>query len=194
MLIDENLMRNDLSAPDRAAYTVERADIIKRKAEREKQEIPQVAEKRKGGRPANDGVAATEMAEKTGRNRASVERDLSRGRKFGKSTLDKINGTSLASGVQMDALAELPPKTRNELMKRALSGMKVKAIYVLESVKADKLAKIANAKDAEVINEPKWPAGHERLFRCQSSSPPGIIVTKSRRLRSRPLDEATWSG
>jgi hypothetical protein len=34
MLIDENLMRNDLSAPDRAAYTVERADIIKRKAER----------------------------------------------------------------------------------------------------------------------------------------------------------------
>ena len=41
---------------------------------------------------------------------------------LGDTTLDKITGTSLDTGVEMDALAKLPEPARAELIDRAVAG------------------------------------------------------------------------
>ncbi|NNM75062.1 hypothetical protein [Enterovirga aerilata] len=54
-------------------------------------------------------------AKSTGRSERSIQRDAERGEKLG-DTLQRIAGTSLDKGVEIDALAALPPQEREEIV------------------------------------------------------------------------------
>ena len=121
--IDENLCRAELTASQRTKYTKRRAQIWEALHPVEKQQI-QVAQvapsefevepvvplqdaKHGGSRPHPKGFAAS-TSQATGMTKQAINRHLARADALGDTTLDKITGTSLDTGVEMDALAKLP--------------------------------------------------------------------------------------
>ncbi len=77
---------------------------------------PQVAT-HGGARPQTKGFAAS-TAQATGMTKQAINRHLARADALGDTTLDKITGTSLDTGVEMDALAIEVEKRYAELAKR----------------------------------------------------------------------------
>lgn len=102
--IDENLARRVLSEAERARMLAERRTL------------------------AHGEPSANEIAKETGLSTSTVKRDINRGKALGVETLNKIKGTSLDSGAQMDALAKLPPARRRNLVMRAATGESVTAL------------------------------------------------------------------
>jgi ParB family chromosome partitioning protein len=70
----------------------------------------------------------------SGKNRRSVELAAARGQAINTENLDKIVGTSLDKGVELDALAKIPAVERDELIDRAAKGEKVSARAALKAV------------------------------------------------------------
>lgn len=139
--IDENLCRAELTNGQRTAYTKRRKQIWEALHPKEKSvavakdatklEVGQVgqlqvAKKHGGSRPHDLGFVASTAAV-TGESERSIRRDLARAYALGDSALDKITGTSLDSGVEMDALIRLPEPEREALIERAVAGEKVSA-------------------------------------------------------------------
>ena len=104
-----------------------------------------------GARPQTQGFAAATAAA-TGQSKATTNRALARAEALGDDTLDKITGTSLDSGAQMDALAKLPAPERAELIERAAAGEQVSARPAkpvqAEPVQADPMLETPIVKDA----------------------------------------------
>jgi ParB family transcriptional regulator, chromosome partitioning protein len=69
----------------------------------------------------------------SGKNRRSVELAAARGQAIKAENLDKIAGTSLDKGVELDALAKMPAVERDELIDRAAKGEKVSARAALKA-------------------------------------------------------------
>jgi hypothetical protein len=74
---------------------------------------------------ANLASFADDTAEKTGRGSRSVRRDAARAEHIPE--LDKVVGTSLDNGEELDALAKLAPEEQAPLIERAASGEAVSA-------------------------------------------------------------------
>lgn len=120
--IDENLIRRDLTPAQRAKL------VAKRKAAYE-------AVHPETGRPGarshhyrqNGGNAsfAKDTAIKSGKPLRSIERDITRGRKLGPD-LDRVAGTSLDKGAELDALAALSPESRAPIIERAAAERQTK--------------------------------------------------------------------
>jgi hypothetical protein len=68
-----------------------------------------------------------DTAEKTGRSERSVQRDAARGEALSPDVLDKVKGTVLDKGTELDALARLPEDEQRALAERAKAGEQVSA-------------------------------------------------------------------
>lgn len=75
------------------------------------------------GRGRPEGFAAATAAA-TGQSKATTNRALARADALGDTTLDKITGTSLDTGVEMDALANQKPASLQPVPPKAISVMR----------------------------------------------------------------------
>jgi len=102
--IDENFARADLSRAQRSDAHTRREELYY-------------------ALNGSDGRRYDEVtAEATGQSARSVRRDLARGKALGHDTLGKVAGTSLDTGVELDALAKLPKAQRDSVVDRAAAG------------------------------------------------------------------------
>jgi ParB family chromosome partitioning protein len=133
--IDENLIRRKLTAPQRAKLVAQRKKLYEAvHPETKHGGAPGKAgggkkakgESRQNGDFGDDRFTA-DTASKTGRSERSVQRDVARGAALG-DDLDRIEGTSLGKGSELDALAAMPPEQRAPLIERAVSGETVSAV------------------------------------------------------------------
>ncbi|MGY3588024.1 ParB/RepB/Spo0J family partition protein [Bradyrhizobium sp. USDA 4350] len=119
--IDENLIRRDLTPAQRAKL------IAKRKAAYEAVH----PETRHGGarnKSKSQTLAfAADTAGRSGRSIASVKADATRAKRLG-ADLDRVAGTSLDKGAELDALAAMPTEDRAPLIQRAAAGENVSAL------------------------------------------------------------------
>jgi ParB/RepB/Spo0J family partition protein len=130
--IDENLMRVELTDAEEAAAVSRRKEIYEKL-------MPQAKQGATGG--TNKGKARNEVAklatsvdsftkdtaDKTGKAERTIRRAATRGKKIGVDNLNKIVGTSLDKGTELDALARLDKEKQADLVARASTGETVSA-------------------------------------------------------------------
>lgn len=126
-MIDENLMRAELSPVDRAKQTARRKAIYE-------QLHP---ETKHGGNLQGAGVAnlaspetpafSTATANLTGQSERSVQRDAERGEKVIDEAANLIRGTKLNTGAYLDSLKKLSPNDQVTKVKRDLAWEKKRA-------------------------------------------------------------------
>ena len=105
--VDENLVRRSLSKAERAKIVGARYKLV--------------------GKILGDQFAK-ETSKKTGASAPEIRRDLNRATDLGERNLNRIKGTSLDTGPEMDALRFLSSSKRKSLIDRAASGEKVSAL------------------------------------------------------------------
>lgn len=145
MLIDENLVRNELSPAERAAALARRKAIYEllhpetvhggdRRSSRKvcdlKSEAPEAdnpapSSAEQVHEPAERFTRAT--APMIGSSERKVQLEVRRGEVIGPAALTKVAGTSLDKGEELDALAKLPEARRAALIDRAAAGERVSA-------------------------------------------------------------------
>ena len=152
--IDENLCRSELTNSQRAKAVKRRKEIwealhpVRQRfdsvfdalgtvegpmtdaEERDETEVgqvvpPQFAGQLGGARPQTKSFAA-DTAALTGEDKRTINRHLARAEALG-DDLDKVTGTSLDKGVELDALKAMTPEQRAPLIERAQAGEKVSA-------------------------------------------------------------------
>jgi uncharacterized ParB-like nuclease family protein len=119
--IDENLVRADLSPAERALHIGKRKELY----EKVHPQTKHGAVGRGGKSSQNENSFVADVAEKTGKGRSTVARDVTRANKV--VVLPDIIGTSLDEGSEIDALGKLPEGEQRKLAKRAKAGKKIKA-------------------------------------------------------------------
>lgn len=121
VMIDENLMRAELSPADRARGTARRKVIYV-------ELHPDTAHGKAGaaGRWDADANLAPAFhehtAEATGRSERAVQRDAERGEKISERALSLVAGTSLDTGSYLDKLKKLGPHEQEARVQRELSA------------------------------------------------------------------------
>ena len=122
--IDENLIRRDLTDAECAKLTAERKRIY----ELDHPETKHGGDRKGSSRQNGDLKRFTKgTAKKTGRSERSVQRAAARGEALGPDVLDKVKGTVLDKGTELDALAKLPEEEQRALAERAKAGEQVSA-------------------------------------------------------------------
>ena len=137
--IDENLIRAELTPAEEAMHIGRRKELYEKLYPETKHGA--APGKAGGGKKAKGtklGSFATATAKATGQSKTKIKRDAKRAKDLG-DRLNRINGTSLDTGVEMDALAKLPEEEQEALVARAETGEKV-------SAKAELAAKKSGAK------------------------------------------------
>lgn len=128
MEIDENLCRAELTASQRAQAIRRRKQIWEalHPAETGGTSCPtSLADGRQSG-PQHQKQFAADTAAVSGESKRDVNRHLARADAIG-DDLERVTGTSLDKGVELDALAKLPELERKELIDRAEAGEQVSA-------------------------------------------------------------------
>jgi hypothetical protein len=110
--IEENLVRRELGQAMRAKLTSERAEVIVRIA---KENTVQGLNGIKGA-AAKTTTGVNSLAKLTGRSVGSVHADIKRGDAIDGKDLSQIAGTSIDTGVGLDALAGATADERKEVM------------------------------------------------------------------------------
>ena len=129
MEIDENLCRAELTASQRAQAIKRRKQIWEALHPGGKLEVgevfpPQVGT-HGGARPQRQQFAS-DTAAASGESKRAINQHLARAEAIG-DDLERVTGTSLDKGVELDALAKLPEPERKELIDRAEAGETVSA-------------------------------------------------------------------
>lgn len=142
--IDENLCRSELTAAQRSKAVKRRKEIwealhpvspqrfdsvFDALPEAKDQVEPLVPPEFATGYkrpPPQEKAFAAETAEASGMTKQAINRHISRAEALG-DDLDKVTGTSLDKGVELDALKAMPPEQRAPLIERAVAGEKVTA-------------------------------------------------------------------
>ncbi len=159
MEIDENLARSELSPAEEAAHIRRRQEIW--------EDINGPA-KAAGARAANASMGRGDATEKfsvafttdtaatSGKTDRAIRMAAARGRVLG-SDINRIVGTSLDKGVEMDALIGLPDEERENLISRAERGEKVSARPASEPkpITADKALDIIAEGTAKAVTSNK---------------------------------------
>lgn len=149
MEIDENLARSELSPAEEAAH------IARRQAIWEEMNTVRNTDgiQKKRGQPKK---FATELSEITGNSRTQIYQKISRAEKLGPD-INRIVGTSLDKGVEMDALIGLPDEERENLISRAERGEMVSARPAPEPkpITADKALEIIAEGTAKAVTSNK---------------------------------------
>lgn len=146
--IDENLCRSELTNSQRAKAVKRRKEIwealhpVRQRFDsvfdalgtvegpmteaEEREQVAQVAPPvAKHGHAQDKGFAA-DTAQISGESKATINRHLARAEALG-DDLDKVTGTSLDKGVELDALKAMTPEQRAPLIERAQAGECVSA-------------------------------------------------------------------
>lgn len=116
-MIDENLMRAELSASERASSTARRKAIYL-------ELHPETAEHGNVGGPGGQFVRtgtpsfAAETARATGKDERTIRRDAERGEKVVPEAMNKIAGTKLDTGAYLDRIKNLPPDEQVKAVER----------------------------------------------------------------------------
>ena len=120
--IDENLLRAELTPAQRAAAVARRKEIWEAIH-------PETAIRRnpaKGKPPVPEASFATDTERATGEDQRRTREHLRRAEALGPD-LHAIIGTSLDKGVELDALKDMEPEDRKDLIQRAQAGEQVSA-------------------------------------------------------------------
>jgi len=127
MEIDENLCRAELTASQRA-QAIRRRKQIWEALHPAGIQVAQVGspEIGYGKPPAQEHGFATSTASVSGESKTAINRHLARAEAIG-DDLERVTGTSLDKGVELDALAKLPEPERKDLIARAEAGEEVSA-------------------------------------------------------------------
>lgn len=142
--IDENLCRAELTASQRAQAIKRRKQIwealhpvekrmrgsmvMESQFDRETGDATcasSLSDGRKAG-PQHEKRFAADTASVSGESKSQINRHLARAEAIGED-LERVTGTSLDKGVEMDALAKLPEPERKDLIARAEAGEEVSA-------------------------------------------------------------------
>lgn len=166
--IDENLIRAELTAAQRASAIRRRKELWEQRhgeqTDNSGTSCPTIPE-RGPGRPKE---FASDTAERTGQSKKDINRHVSRADALG-DDLEAVTGTSLDKGVELDALKKLAPEDRKPLIERAQAGEAVSARQELEKAPPepapsepepapeDEEALLPPAPPPEVILPPKAP-------------------------------------
>lgn len=118
-LIDENLMRSELTPAERASQTARRKAILADLAL-----IDTHGGDRRPEQVANMTTCsfAAHTAAATGQSERTVRRDAERGEKVVDEALDMIQGTKLDTGVYLDRIKSLPPNEQVQAVERDLKA------------------------------------------------------------------------
>ncbi|MGY4368732.1 ParB/RepB/Spo0J family partition protein [Bradyrhizobium sp. LB1.3] len=132
--IEENLVRSPLT-PAQEALAIDRRRELHEQLHGKAKARGAAAANRAMGRvhaSANVADASSSFVETTakrmGKSARSVQRVVQRAAQNGRSDLERVVGTSLDRGNELDALPMLPADTREALIKRAAAGQEVSAI------------------------------------------------------------------
>jgi ParB/RepB/Spo0J family partition protein len=127
--IDENLMRKEVGAAERAVLTKRRAEIIEATSASMSQVGTSNANPngRKDIKGVRDAASIREQAEKTGESKSKVARSMRWATELGDETLNRVIGTNLDKGVELEALCDLTAQERDQLVARAELKEKVSA-------------------------------------------------------------------
>jgi ParB family chromosome partitioning protein len=141
MELDENLCRAELTPAQEAACITRRKEIYLALHPETGAGKSQAAglNAKLGRGDVSDNLSSTftkVTAAVSGKHRRTIERAAARGRAIKLENIDKIVGTSLDKGFELDALAKLPQKGRDELIGRATKGEDVSARAALQAAKA----------------------------------------------------------
>jgi hypothetical protein len=141
--IDENLIRNDLTASDKAILIPRREKLILDLDARDKEVKAKEREARKGELSAPNGAdkshkstgvgrgkgqrdrpseaaSSRDLSAKTGISKGEVHRAKARASALGEAAVQAINRTDLDKPGEMDALAKLPEPEREEVIAAAV--------------------------------------------------------------------------
>lgn len=154
--VDENLIRRDLS-------DAERAHLVARRKELYEAQHPETrptedgafhgnrhtGSRRQIGTDQNVARFTAATAKATKRSERAVQRDARRGEVLGSDAV-RIAGTSLDKGVELDALAAMPPEHRAPLIERAAAGEAVSA-----RAPAKRVAQPSGKKDTSALRKLK---------------------------------------
>ena len=163
----ENLIRNELTA---AQQSIHYARL---------KEIAEIRYRLKSGRPADEpegnksqvGInlenrihsnSSHAVAKETNRSSTAIERDARRVKNIPE--IASTIGTSLDTGVELDALASLPEDMQRGLLARALAGEKVSARGELKKIEREEKERILGEKQMSfpqgrfgvVLADPAW--------------------------------------
>lgn len=161
-LIDENLIRNELSPAERALAIARRKAIYEALHPDTRQHVAGGLARQNS---ASDNLSfAQQTAQATGKNRRTVERDAHRGETLGEETLRAVTGTSLDRGDELDALARLGEAQRVQLIERAVAGedvsVKTAAKQAARAAREIELAARQRAlpqkKYGVILADPEW--------------------------------------
>jgi ParB family transcriptional regulator, chromosome partitioning protein len=127
--IDENLIRRTLTAAQRASLIARRKAVYEEVHPETKHGGARRGLSCQLGHLKPDRFTAVTAA-KTGKPERTIRRDAARGKALGPD-LDRIAGTSLDKGSELDALATIPPQQRAPIIDRAVAGEEVSAVALL---------------------------------------------------------------
>ena len=160
--IDENLCRAELTEAQETAHLARRKVLWQRRRETGGKSFSTSLSDGRGAGPQHEKAFATETAAATGKTKQSINQKLARAVALG-DDVEKVVGTSLDKGVEMDALAKMPEPERAALIDRAQAGERVSARSGAgKRAKASEdndLADEAAEKIAEALAE-HIPGGH----------------------------------
>lgn len=165
--IDENLIRNEYSSAEREIAITRRKAIYEELHPETKvgatgkgrSKVRQVGE---ANAPAERFTKAT--ADATGLAERTIQRSVSRVESIGAETLQRVIGTALDKGEEIEALAKLSPERREEVIAKAEAGEKVSAKVAAKQERreereeelADKQRALPETKFGVILADPEW--------------------------------------
>lgn len=160
--IDEALCRKKLSPADEAILTARRKEIYETLHPETKWGV--AGGKARQGSATENFSFAESQARASGKTARSVRHAQARGLALGEEILQKVRGTSLDKGDELDALAALPEEKRNALVERALAGERVLAKNALkqhhrelrEVALAGKQQDLPEKRYGVILADPPW--------------------------------------
>jgi hypothetical protein len=131
--IDENLVRRALTPTETACLRDLRKKVYEEAHPETKHGATPGKKEGRGGKSKNANLAPSfaEAAAKAGRSVRTIQREAKRGEaitRWGAGAAEKIIGTSLDKGTELDVLATLPAGERDDLINRAAGGENVTAL------------------------------------------------------------------
>jgi N6-adenosine-specific RNA methylase IME4 len=195
--IDENLMRAELSAAERAAHHKARKPLyLKLHPETKKGGVPGAGRgrgKKKGLEERQNVAYAKDVAKKTGKKNRTVEREVARGEHIDAEVLANIADTSLDQGDELDALAKLPEAEQLALAERASAGEKVSAKTRAKQISRDrreaelgaKIIAFPTKQYGVIVTDPEW---HDEVW----SEETGMDRHPSNHYPTSPVEEIAF--
>lgn len=134
-MIDENVIRQELSPVDRARYLSRRKELY---AEMHPETRNTVSSQNLGSPRAQRFTQ--KIAEATGQSEQAVQLDITRGNRIIDEVMDMIRGTALDKGTYLDSLAKLPPNDQFNAAQRDLAHERDKTRQANAETQAAQLA------------------------------------------------------